>query len=56
MLYRSIPPSSSSDRRLGVLTFIAGKRGAELVREARLGLVVRGVEFDKVWEMFAFAV
>jgi len=33
--------------RLGVLTFIAGKRGAELVRVERLGRAVRGV-FDKV--------
>lgn len=53
MLYRSILVSPSSDKRLGVLTFIAGKRGAELVRDARLGRAVRGVEFDKDGEVFA---
>ena len=52
MLYRSTL-ASPSDKRFGVLTFIAGKRGAELVREARLGRAARGVELEEVGEAFA---
>jgi hypothetical protein len=54
MLYKSASTSSSPDKRLGVLTLIAGRRGAELVREARLGRAVeRGVEFDIVGDTLA---
>jgi hypothetical protein len=52
MLYRSTSTSPSSDKRSGVLTFVAVKRGAELVRDERLGRAVRGVEVDEVGEGF----
>ena len=32
---------------------MAGKRGAEVVRDARLGRAARGVEFDSAGEEFA---
>jgi hypothetical protein len=52
MLYKSVSISSSPDKGLGFLTLIPGRRGAEVVREARFGRTVRGVELEIVGEGF----
>ncbi len=52
MLYKSAWISSSPEKRLEFLILIAGRRGAELLRDARLGRAVRGFELEIGGEAF----